>query len=73
LVAISDNVRTHGESGLSDGGQRINARDIDLVQLLDPAEDGAEFTPQARHLLIAQADARQSRNATHHGVVEGGS
>ena len=61
-IAICDDIFTHGQRRLNHGGHRIHAVNIDLVQLVDPAEDAIQFPNQFPDMLFADGNARQAGN-----------
>src|SRR5439155_6575545 len=44
---------------------RLDMRDIDFVQLLDPVEDRGEFACKTRDIAFLNLDARKMRDAFH--------
>ena len=51
-------------------GHRLDAGHVDLVQLLDEAEDGVELAPQRLGLVVGHGDAGETRHALHGFLVD---
>ncbi len=52
-------------------GHRLDARDVDLLQLLDEGEHGVELAAQVLDLVLGDGDARQMRDAADGIGVDG--
>ena len=61
-----------GEHGRHVGraSQRFDTAYVNLIQLLDPAEDAVEFIPQPFDLVLLDADAGESGNAADGRMIE---
>ena len=49
---------------------RLDARGVDLVELLDPIEDAGQLALQRLGLRVGDLDARQPRDAPHRRLVD---
>src|SRR5690606_10067453 len=70
-AAIGDRVLAQAQRVGDDRGHRRDAGDIDLLQLLDPAEDVAELGRERLDLGIADGDAGELRDMANGGGVYG--
>src|SRR5690606_24186372 len=62
-ITLGDDIRAHLQAHGDDRGHRLDARDIDLVQLLDETKNGVELATQSLRLRIAHGDTGKVRDA----------
>src|SRR5580704_4032041 len=71
VAAVGDDVGAllHAHGG--DRGHRLDAGDVDLVELLDERQNGVELALQVLDLVVVDGDAREVRDAAHGRGVDG--
>ena len=70
IVAVGHHVLAHLHLHRDDRSQRLDLRYIDLVQLLDPVQDGIEFALEARNVRLLHLDARKLGDAPHRRLID---
>ena len=70
LVALGDDVGPLLHRHVDHRGHRLDAGHVDLVQLLDEAEDGVELAAKRLRLGVAHRDPRQPRDLHHRVLVD---
>src|ERR1700727_2930281 len=70
-LAVPDNVLTHRQAHGNDRRHRLDASDVDLIEGLDEFENGVDLALQMRDLSLADGDAREMRDASDGGEIDG--
>src|SRR4051812_9388729 len=68
---VRDHVRALLHRHRRDRGHRLDAFDVDLVELLDESQDGVELALQMRDILLGHRNARETRNAADRLLIDG--
>src|SRR5262245_17887203 len=71
LVAVGDDVLTLLHFHWNDRRHRLDAPDIDLVQLLDEPQNGVQLAGHPLGILGGDSDTGKVRNALYGGDIDG--